>query len=275
MTRTVSGWSDWRDSRHQCPDCGWEGEGRALLVEAHAELADASCPACFEMLLIIPYPTYAETRDAADAGNVEAIEAREAARRFMVSGGSTVASMDSWYISVDIETAGPHPSAYSVLSIGACAVADPAATFYAELKPERPGADPAALAFSGLSMMRLAEEGEDPASAFERLALWLEVATPDGYRPVFVGFNAPFDWMFVADGLHRHTGRNPFGHSALDIKALEMGTTGVAWSDTSFDATAHRYGMSAALPHHALEDAFLQAELFRRILARISEGDRS
>ena len=41
----------------------------------------------------------------------------------------------------------------------------------------------------------------------------------DGRPPVFVGHNAAFDWMFVADCFERHLGRNPFGHSALDIKA--------------------------------------------------------
>ena len=31
-----------------------------------------------------------------------------------------------------------------------------------------------------------------------------------GRRPVFVGFNATFDWMFVADYLWRFAGRDPF-----------------------------------------------------------------
>ena len=181
--------------------------------------------------------------------------------------------MDPWYISVDIETAGPHPGRYSVLSIGAVVVADETVHFYAELQPEFPEADPGALAYSGLSMEHLAAAGEDPGDAFRRLADWVEATAPEGTRPVLVGFNAPFDWMFVADGLHRHAGRNPFGHSALDIKALEMGLSGVSWLETSFAATARRHGLDVALPHHALEDAVLQAALFRRILARLAEGD--
>ena len=188
--------------------------------------------------------------------------------------GLPLPGMDSWYISVDIETAGPYPGAFSVLSIGAVAVEDGEIRFYAELKPELPGRDASALAYSGLSMETLAEVGEDAPAAFERLACWVEATTPEGRSPVFVGFNAPFDWMFVADGLHRHAGRNPFGHSALDVKSLEMGTAGVRWGETSFEATSARYGMPARLPHHALEDAILQAELFRRILARLEGGDR-
>ncbi len=174
-------------------------------------------------------------------------------------------------MSVDVETAGPYPARFPVLSIGACAVADPGVAFYAELKPERPDGVASALAVGGLSIERLSAEGEGPAAAFERFAAWVEETTPEGFHPVFVGFNAPFDWMFVADGLHRHAHRNPFGHSALDIKALEMGAVGVGWEETSFTAVANRHGVDASLPHHALEDARLQAEVFRRILAGLDE----
>jgi hypothetical protein len=34
------------------------------------------------------------------------------------------------YVSVDVETAGPYPGQYSMLSIGACLVADRQRTFY-------------------------------------------------------------------------------------------------------------------------------------------------
>jgi len=184
----------------------------------------------------------------------------------------TVALMHPWYISVDVEAAGPFPAGFSMLAIGACCVDRPDMSFYAELKPERPDMEPSALAVAGLSMEHLAAEGEDPAGAVERFAEWVESVTPQGSRPVFVGFNAPFDWMFLADALHRHAGRNPFGHSAVDIKALEMGVAGVGWEETSFAAVAERYGVDPSLPHHALEDARQQAEVFRRILARLDRG---
>ena len=57
-------------------------------------------------------------------------------------------------------------------------------------------------------------------------AAWVERVTPEGSLPVFVGFNAPFDWMFVNEYFHRHLGRNPFGHVAVDIKAYAMGRDG-------------------------------------------------
>ncbi|MFC3677786.1 hypothetical protein [Ferrovibrio xuzhouensis] len=39
------------------------------------------------------------------------------------------------FVSVDIETSGPVPAEYSLLSIGACAVTDIDNGFYCELKP--------------------------------------------------------------------------------------------------------------------------------------------
>ncbi|MCB2224569.1 MAG: 3'-5' exonuclease [Actinobacteria bacterium] len=183
--------------------------------------------------------------------------------------------MSSCYVSVDLETSGPHPGTHSVLAIGACVVDDPATGFYAELRPERDGVDGAAVAVSGLSLDRLRAEGEPPHQAWRRFAGWAETVAPEGSVPVFVGFNAPFDWMFAADGLHRHAGRNPFGHSALDVKALAMGADGLRWEETSFAALAARHGLPDVLPHHALEDARLQADLFRRILARLAEREAS
>jgi DNA polymerase III epsilon subunit-like protein len=96
---------------------------------------------------------------------------------------------------------------------------------------------------------------------------WLNQVTPDSAKPVFVAFNAPFDWMFVCDYFHRYLGRNPFGHAALDIKALYMGTTGASWSRTSLKLISERLLDGQAISHNALEDAILQGEIFQRLLA--------
>jgi len=171
------------------------------------------------------------------------------------------------FISVDVETAGAAPSRHALLSLGACLVDDPERSFYVELQPTTPDADPAALAVSGLSLEHLAAEGVPPAEAMARFAAWVQEVVPGGHRPVLVAFNAAFDWMFVADYFHRFAVPNPFGHAALDVKALYMGATGEPWDRTSFHAVATRFGLHPRLPHHALEDARIQAEVFRRILA--------
>jgi len=176
------------------------------------------------------------------------------------------------YISVDVETSGPAPSRYSMLSIGACVVTEPEQRFYIELQPVNDEAVPQALEITGLSMERLADEGAPPAEAMQYFASWLSRVAGPGRKPIFVAFNAPFDWMFVSDYFHRFLGANPFGHSAVDIKALTMGLARVPRQETSMTALEHRYSQMQQLTHHALEDALQQAELLRLILAEFDEA---
>ena len=178
----------------------------------------------------------------------------------------SAASLEA-YISVDVETAGPNPSRYSLLSIGACLVADPKHTFYVELQPVNQNFTPEAMMTSGLSLEELAESGLPPAEAMAFFETWLAAEVPPGQQPIFVAFNAPFDWMFVNDYFHRFLGRNPFGHAALDLKAFYMGLTGALWSETAMRYVAARYLSNHQLTHHALHDAQDQAELFRKMLA--------
>jgi DNA polymerase III epsilon subunit-like protein len=170
------------------------------------------------------------------------------------------------FICVDVETAGPIPGEYAMLSIGACPVFDTANTFYVELIPDREGFQPEALAISGLDMNKLKLEGTPPAEALHNFEHWIKSVCPEGSRVVFVALNAPFDWMFVNDYFHRYLGYNPFGHSALDIKAYFMGQTGVDWSETSMKHLSNHFLEERRLTHNALRDAQDQAEIFQMIL---------
>jgi len=170
------------------------------------------------------------------------------------------------FISVDIETAGPVPAKFAILSIGACLVDDPEQTFYVELKPEHTASTSEALAVTGLSIERLTEHGERPERAMSMFEDWVLTECPAGHRPVFTAFNAAFDWMFIADYFERFLGRNPFGYTALDIKAFAMGAGNTSWAATSMDVLAARHLGGRALTHNALADAQDQAELFRQLL---------
>jgi hypothetical protein len=170
------------------------------------------------------------------------------------------------YISVDVESAGPNPSQYSLLAIGACCVFFPERNFYIELKPVNMLFRPEALESCGFSLEKLAVEGVDPADALQRFETWLLEVLPAGQRPVFVGFNAPFDWMFVNDYFHRFLGHNPFGHAAIDIKSYYMGMAKVPWAETTWRFLGPRYLNQPMLIHHALRDALDQGEIFRKLL---------
>jgi len=170
------------------------------------------------------------------------------------------------FISVDVETGGATPADYALLSIGACLVDDPdESTFYVELQPEDKRSTQEALEVSKLSLDILRTMGVPPAEAMQRFADWVVDVVPADHRPVFVGFNAPFDWMFVADYFERYLGRNPFGYTALDIKAFAMGRLGSTWAETSMSVLGPRYLSGRPLAHHALSDAQDQAALFRAL----------
>lgn len=169
------------------------------------------------------------------------------------------------FLSVDVETSGPIPGEYSLLSIGACDVSDPTQTFACELKPTTRNANPKALKVTGLSLERLEREGLDPAVGMQEFRDWIvSTAGPDA-TPVFVGFNASFDWSFVNYYFHHYLGENPFGFAALDIKSMYMGTTGSSWSQTRSSKIAEALRPTLKGDHDALHDALYQAELFRLV----------
>lgn len=57
-----------------CPKCSWTGLAKDGARADHSTLFDVSCPKCFEMLLVVPYPTDEQTREASLLGNKEALE---------------------------------------------------------------------------------------------------------------------------------------------------------------------------------------------------------
>jgi DNA polymerase III epsilon subunit-like protein len=175
------------------------------------------------------------------------------------------------FIVVDVEAAGPNPSQYAMLSIGACTVSKPQETFYVELQPDSNKYKQDAIKVSGLTLEYLKENGKPPHRAMEMFAGWLADVLLEDTIPVFTAFNAPFDWMFVNDYFHRYLGYNPFGYKALDIKALYMGLWGGAWQETSHYHVSTRYSKKENLLHHALEDAIQEAELFEAILSDIKQ----
>ena len=177
------------------------------------------------------------------------------------------------FVSVDVETAGPIPGEYSLLAIGACLIDDPEETFLCYLQPLNTNADPAALNVTGLSLQDLAQTGLPPEQAMAGFAAWLEANRKSADRIVFVGLNAPFDWSFINYYFHRFVGENPFGFTALDIKAYYMGSTGVAWRQSTSSGMAEALGIDETGDHSALHDALYQAELFRQIRNQVSRRD--
>ncbi|OXC71796.1 hypothetical protein BSU04_45250 [Caballeronia sordidicola] len=175
------------------------------------------------------------------------------------------------FISVDVETAGPIPGEYSMLSLGACAVDAPDCAFSCEIRPINRNYISEALKVTGLSLEALEKDGQSPEDAMSGFADWIQKLCGIRATPVFVGLNAPFDWSFVNYYFHRFLGENPFGFTALDIKAYFMGVTGCSWRDTRSSAIAKLVHPQLGGNHDALHDARYQAELFR-LIRQLSNG---
>jgi DNA polymerase III epsilon subunit-like protein len=179
---------------------------------------------------------------------------------------------NEFYVSVDVETSGPIPGEYSLLSIGACLVHEPSKSIYIELQPEKTNHDPEAVAVSGLSLDRLTAEGLHPREAMLSLERWLNSICPPNQKPIFVGLNAPFDWSFINYYFHKFTGANPFGFSAIDIKAYFMGSFHTKWAQTKSSKMTAMLRPLSAPTHNAQDDAKFQAELFSLMMSR--QGQR-
>ena len=176
------------------------------------------------------------------------------------------------YVSTDVEADGPIPGPHSMLSFASAAyTADGTLldTFSANLTT-LPGAtgDAATLQWwAGRPQAWTAcrTDLQDPAAAMVRYRDWLD-ALPG--RPVFVGYPAAFDFLFVYWYLIRFAGSSPFSHSALDIKTYAMALLG-----TDYRATAKRtmprswFDGTTRHSHVALDDALEQGALFCAMLA--------
>lgn len=169
------------------------------------------------------------------------------------------------FISIDIETSGPLVGEHSMITLGACLAYKPEVSFSIMLKPIGDKFLAEALDISGLTLAEAEKEGVQPIEAMKMLSEWIEDNLVEGDYPVFVGLNAPFDWGFVNYYFLKYLGGNPFGFTAVDIKALFMGVTGCSWKDTKSSMIDLIVKPASQGDHNALHDALYQAELFRSV----------
>lgn len=124
-------------------------------------------------------------------------------------------------IVVDVESDGPSPGHYSMVSFGAVVVDRAlATTFKGEVRPVSDRWLPEALAVSGVTREEHLGYPE-PAGVMAEFAEWV-VASSKG-RPVFCSDNVAFDWMFVNWYFYETIGHNPFGWSGRRIGDLYCG----------------------------------------------------
>lgn len=181
----------------------------------------------------------------------------------------------TWFC-IDIETNGPVPGLYDLVSLGAVVVAPDAdgvlsigETFYEEVIPTAPRLDPYAERIHGITQEHLREHGVSLRVLCERLRDWVEAHTVPGTEPAFVGHNAPFDWSHVAWMYASREMPNPFGYKALCTKAMTTGALNVHWLDSNKEVIAERLGLEdedMGRKHRADYDALYQARILIGLL---------
>lgn len=125
-----------------------------------------------------------------------------------------------WFM-VDVETDGPIPGDYSMLSFAVASVANPREFFYTDIiKPISENFDPEALKVNKIDRQDALVNGGDPLATMETLEAWLR--RYDG-KPMFISDNNGFDYMFMAWYFHHFLKRNPFGHSSTNMGSLYKG----------------------------------------------------
>lgn len=181
------------------------------------------------------------------------------------------------YFSADVETDGPIPGPYSILSFAIVYAGTFDGThferpktyeqsFYRELKPISDRFQEDALRVNGLDRGRLIAEGEQPEKAMSDASRWVRDIS-GAFNPVLVAFPLSFDWtwlywyfvQFSEDG-------SPFDYSrCYDIKTAiaVKGALPISRASRSrlppFLSPKHKH------THHALDDATAQAEIFANV----------
>jgi hypothetical protein len=105
---------------------------------------------------------------------------------------------------------------------------------------------------------------EAPEKAMPRYLAWLK-GLPG--KPVFVGYPAAYDFLFVYWYLIRFAGESPFSHAALDIKTYAMAMLRTGFRDVVKRSMPARWFDALPHTHRALDDAIEQGALFCNMLA--------
>lgn len=183
--------------------------------------------------------------------------------------------MQEIYVSTDVESDGPIPGPNSMLSFGSAAyVIDEErntkriiSTFSANLELlEGAKPDPKTMEWwSGQPEAWAAHRQnlQHPKKAMYAYTTWLK-SLPG--KPVFVGYPAGYDFLFVYWYLIYFTGESPFSFSGMDIKSYAAAVLKIPYRDCVKRNMPKRWFDNHEHTHIALDDAIEQGALFCNII---------
>lgn len=181
------------------------------------------------------------------------------------------------YFSADVETDGPIPGPYSILSFAlvhagsfdGVSFARPKnyeRVFYRELRPISDAFQKEALDVNGLDRGRLVAEGMDPQQAMTEAFHWIN-ANANGGKPVLVAYPLSFDWTWLYWYFVQFCKLgSPFEYSrCFDIKTAVAVKAGIPISEAGRSRLDSSLSSHREHTHHAVDDAIEQAEIFANI----------
>jgi hypothetical protein len=176
-------------------------------------------------------------------------------------------AMPNWkqHIVLDVESDGPCPGLYNMISFGLVCVGDPAQAFLGEVAPildhagVQEARDVVGVSYETQRTYR------EPDIVMHEAITWVNRLT-EGKRAIFWSDNPAFDWQFWNWYCHKYAGENPGGFSARRIGDLDAGRRGEALNTSAFKKrreTAHT--------HNPVDDARGNAEALRWVLEQMGE----
>lgn len=181
------------------------------------------------------------------------------------------------YFSADIETDGPIPGPFSILSFALVYAgafdgkefAHPKSyshSFYRELRPISDNFQREALQVNGLDRDRLCREGAKPELALSEAADWVRSVAGEG-TPVLVAYPLSFDWAWLYWYFTQFSSSgSPFNHSlCFDLKTAYAIKASVPIAEAGKSKLLPSLRPTRVHTHHALEDAIEQAEIFANV----------
>jgi len=181
------------------------------------------------------------------------------------------------YFSADVETDGPIPGPYSILSFAIVYAGSfdghhfhrPTSydkKFYVEMRPISEQFQADALQVNGLDRAALTLHGADPIEAMTDAYQW--VTSIAGERsPVLVAYPLSFDWTWLYWYFVRFSNLgSPFDYSrCFDVKTAYAVKGKIPISSSGRSKIPDFLGSKLSHTHHALDDAIEQAEIFANV----------
>ena len=174
--------------------------------------------------------------------------------------------MKEIYISTDIETDGPIPGEYSMLSFGSAAFSQDkqiVSTFSVNLETlKNAKQDPGTMKWwktqkKAWAACRCNLQG--PLKAMKDYVKWLKNLSG---KPVFVAYPASFDFTFIYWYLMKFIDKSPFSYVAVDIKTYAFAMMKKPFYTITKSKMPKRWFDESKKSHIALDDAIEQGKLF-------------